>query len=77
MAVSVAVSVRDGRQGGEKRLVFARDRVHVFLEELALYFPELSLQKRGVFTCALHRECLPEIVPEIVSHVVSIQYRLR
>jgi hypothetical protein len=42
-----------------------------------MYFPELSVQKRGVFTSALHLECLPEIVPEIVSHVASIQYPSR
>ena len=81
MAVSVEVSVRDGKQSGEKRLVFAR-RLHTIASTFSRTKSfriswKMWVHKRGVFMCVSQLKRLPEIVLEIVSHVASIWHPSR
>jgi hypothetical protein len=59
------------------RASITHDCVHVFPDELVLYFPDMWVHKRGVFMCVSQLKPLPGIVLEIVSHVTSIWHPLR
>jgi hypothetical protein len=80
MGISVAVSVRDGEQGGEKRLVFARRLraiASTFPGRTGSVFPGNVGPQTRRFHVRFETKCLPEIILEIVPHVTSIWHPSR